>query len=333
LNNHYDEAVRRLEAVDKNTLNFDWQRQRHGELMARAYYNNQDYAKAQQVLGASSGASDSMSASVNELYMTMAQRQTDDNHRVEVAKQIEQVKAVAEQIKANREADDAGEVDEWTSRPLRVRISPASGNNCRLAIEEGLVDVFADLMADALVSNDQIPIEAVDRDYIGDVLYEQQLAELSKDVDRLQLQKLLGARLLIESEFKSVMGENFVWVKIIDTETTKLTKVESEAFSQRTNAREWARDLGNKAREAIQGAYPIQGILTAGSNGPELNVGENVGVKSGARFAVHTAPGSEHRLENVTAVASNVGATTTRVTLEPAGATIPSGGWYLQQTQ
>ena len=92
----------------------------------------------------------------------------------------------------------------------RVRISPASANNCRAAVETGLSGVFADLMADTLVNNEEIPIELVDRDYVGDVLYEQQLAELSKDVDRVKLQKLLGARLMIESEFKSLMNENFV---------------------------------------------------------------------------------------------------------------------------
>ncbi len=332
LNNHYDTAIQRLEKVDEQDLNFDWQRRRYSELMARAYYNNQDYQKAEQVLSKTGGSSDTMSATVNELVMTMAKRQMDDNRHAEVTKQIEQIKSLADQLKQGAASDESDD-DEWTSRPFRVRISPASGNNCDLAIEQGLVDVFGDLMADALVSGDGVPIELVDRDYIGDVLYEQQLANLSKDVDRIQLQKLLGARLMIESEFKSVMGENFVWVKIIDTETTKFTKVESASFDRRTNAREWARDLGEKAREAIEKAYPVQGILTAGGSGPVLNVGENVGVTPGMRFAVHTSPGSEHRLANVTAVAANVGTSSSTVTLEPAGATIPSDGWYLQEIQ
>jgi hypothetical protein len=331
LNNQYDQAIKRLEAVNEAALNFEWQRRRYNELMARAYYNNGDYARAGQFLGTGVGASDGMAASVNEIYMTKVAAQLDDDRRAKVAQQVEQVKQIAENIKSGG-ASAAANADEWTSRPLRVRVSPASGNNCQVAIEEGLVDVFSDLMADALVNNDEVPIELVDREYIGDVLYEQQLAQLSKDVDAIQLQKLLGARLMIESEFKTVLSENFVWVKIIDTETTQFTKVESEPFDRRTNARQWAHDLGDKARAAIQKEYPIQGILKNGSNGPQLNVGLNAGVRPGMRFAVHSGPGVEYRLSNVTAVASsNVGPTSTGVTIEPAGASIPASGWYLQQ--
>lgn len=335
VNNQYDQAIKQLEAVNAAAFNFEWQRQRYNELMARAYYNNQDYARAGQFLGAGAvaGAASGMSASVNEIYMTKVAAQLDDDRRAKVAQQVEQVKQIAENIKAGGTSAGAN-VDEWTSRPLRVRVSPASGNNCQVAIEEGLVDVFADLMADALVNNDQVPIELVDREYIGDVLYEQQLAQLSKDVDAIQLQKLLGARLMIESEFKTVLSENFVWVKIIDTETTSFTKVESGPFDRRTNAREWARDLGDKARAAIQKEYPIRGIVTNSANGAELNVGLNAGVRPGMRFAVHTGPGVEYRLSNVTAVASsNVGPTKSGITFEPAGATVPAKGFYLQEVQ
>ena len=331
LNNHYDEAIKRLEGVNQNEFNFDWQRKRYHEMMGRAYYNTQNYQKAEQYLGEAGSAR--MAASIAPLYMARAEHELDENRRGAVKQQIEQIRQVAEQIKSNDGAAASGDDDEWTSRPIRVRVEPASGNNCRVAIEEGLVEVFSALMADSLVDNGEVPLELVDREYIGDVLYEQQLAQLSKDVDRIQLQKLLGARLMIESEFRTVMNENYVWVKIIDTETTKFTKVESQAFDRRTNAREWARDLGTKAAAAIQKAYPVQGVLTKGSSGPELNVGSTVGVEPGMRFAVHTAPGAEHRLANVTATASNVGATMSTVTLEPAGATIPESGWYLQQIQ
>ena len=334
LNKEYDRAIEQLEAVDQAAFNFEWQRRRYGELIARAYYNNEDYKKAEEILGAGTGASDGISKSVNELYAKMARRQLDEDRRGAVLKQIEHVKQLADRIRANENViDDEASLD-WTSRPFRVRISPASSYNCRLAEENGLVGVFPDLLADSLVKNDEVPIELVDRDYVGNVLYEQQLAELSQDVDRIKLQKLLGARLMIESEFKGLMGENTVWVKIIDTETTKFTKVESAVFDRRTDAREWARDLGIAARQAIQKEYPIQGILTDGSDGPEINVGENVGVRAGMRFAVFSAPGLEHRLENVSAVSSdNVGHSKTGVTLDPPGIAIPEQGWYLQQIQ
>lgn len=334
LNNDYDKAIERLEAIDEAAFNFDWQRRRYGELMARAYYNNQDFAKAQEIFNANMGGSGGMSASVNELYARMAKRQLDEERRGAVMEQIKEIKRLAEEIKANDGASDDDDSDDWTSRPFRVRISPASSYNCPLAEETGLTAVFADLLADSLVNSDGIPIELVDRDYIGDVLYEQQLAQLSQEVDRIELQRLQGARLMIESEFKSLMDDNYVWVKIIDTETTRFTKVESESFDRRTNARVWARELGIAAWEAIEEKYPIRGILTDSPNGPELNVGENVGVRPGMKFAVLSGPGLEHRLENVTAVVSDdVRHSAASVALEPAGATIPAEGWYLQQIQ
>lgn len=334
MNKDYDNAIQRLETVDQSAFNFEWQRRRYGELMARAYYDNAEYRKAEEVLGASTGASDVMSASVNQLYTTMAKRQLDEDRRAAVTEQIERIKEMADKINANEDATDNTDALDWTSRPFRVRVSPASSYNCRLAEESGLLGVFPDLLANSLVNGEDVPIELVDRDYIGDVLYEQQLAKLSQDVDRVKLQRLLGARLMIESEFKGLMGENYVWVKIIDTETTKFIKVESKPFDRRTDARAWARDLGVAAREAIQKAYPIQGILTSGPDGPEMNVGENVGVRPGMKFAVFSAPGLEHRLENVTAVASdNVSPSKSGITLNPAGVTIPEKGWYLQQIQ
>ena len=334
LNKEYSTAIKRLEAIDRAAFNFEWQRRRYGELIARAYYNQEDYKKAEEIFGAGTGASDGISESVNELYAKMARRQLDEDRRTATIMQIEHVKQIAETLKANTNASEDEDTDDWTSRPFRIRISPASAYNCRLAEESGLVGVFSDLLADSLVNNDEVPIELVDRDYIGDVLYEQQLAELSQAVDRVKLQKMLGARLMIESEFKGLMGVNTVWVKIIDTSTTKFTKVESASFDRRTNAREWARDLGIAARQAIQRAYPIRGILTNGSDGPEINVGKNVGVRAGMKFAVFSAPGLEHRLENVSAVSlDNVSYSRTGVKLEPAGIAIPDQGWYLQQIQ
>ncbi len=70
-----------------------------------------------------------------------------------------------------------------------------------------------------------------------------------------------------------------------------------------------------------------------GQDGPEFNVGQNVGVLDGMQFSVLTGPGPEHRLKNsIRAIAENVEYGRTVAQLEGfSQESIPPDGWYVEE--
>ncbi|MCH8204995.1 MAG: protein kinase, partial [Candidatus Hydrogenedentes bacterium] len=333
LKSDYKDAIERLQDIDRAAFYFDWQRRQYSELLGQAYYKLEDYTMADQVLSAAAASALGATPSVNQMmYEKMAKRQLDEARGDEIRKQIQHVKALAASISAETTED----IDDWTSRPLRVRISPAKvGSSSRIAVETGLADFLPKLLADILADNEEVPIEIVDRNYIGDLLYEQELAELSKGMDRIQLGKLLGARLMIESEFGALAKEEYAWIEIVDIETSRTFGFESDTLDRRQNAREWVQDLAKRTAGEIRSEYPVRGKLTMGPDGPEINVGQSVGVRSGMKFSVLTGPGAEHRLKgDVSVTASGVDYASAVVQLDGLSQeSIPADGWYVEEIQ
>lgn len=326
----YEKAIARLQEIDRAAFYFDWQRRQYSDLLGQAYYKLGNFAQADLVLSAAGATGFGATPRVSQMYEQMAKQQLDEARRDEIRKQIQHVK----ELKASLSAETTEEIDYWTSRPLRIRISPAKvGLSSRYAVETGLTDFLPQLLADALAENGEVPIDIVDREFIGDLLYEQELAELSKGMDRIQFGKLLGARLMIKSEFGVFDREEFARITVIDMETSERFGLDSGILDRRVKPRDWVQQLATLTRDKIRSRYPIRGRLTMGPDGPEINVGQNVGVLDGMQFSVLTGPGAEHRLDpDIAVIADEVEHARAVAQLEGfSGESIPPHGWYVEE--
>jgi pyruvate kinase len=78
-----------------------------------------------------------------------------------------------------------------------------------------------------------------------------------------------------------------VSVRLIETETARITAAANEAFGSSVPASVLADQLSKNLIEKLQQLYPIRGkVLKVKGEGVELNIGEMAGVKAGQRFKV-----------------------------------------------
>ena len=184
---------------------------------------------------------------------------------------------------------------------------------------------------DALAEIEFPPIQVMNRDNVAYLLFEQELAEHSSEADRVRAHRLIGVKLMIESEFEYLFGDDSVRIKITDTETGELISVPALPVDTKIELKSWVETLTRNTVERIQMAYPIQGRLRVDSDGPKINVGENVGVVEGMRFSVLTGSGLEHRLKDISiTILDFVGPKEARVALNGfSDSAIPEEGWYV----
>jgi hypothetical protein len=255
----------------------------------------------------------------------------DTERRARISEQIEQVKKLLEQGAQARE----GDIDLWTSRPLRFVMLPAEPGKSRMAINSGLADILPWMLGAALES--QTSLELVNRDLLSDILAEQELsAQLSNKAGQIALGQVLGARLLIQCEFGSLRlaatPEDFVIIEVVDTETTRdASPDERIKLARPVVIDELVSQLADAIQKAVNEAYPLQGKLTRQNRGLFINIGSDVGVETDMRFAV--SPGPDPTLvtpDTFVVVEGPLGLQ--RAGVRPEGfdpADIPEEGWYI----
>ncbi|MCP4641029.1 MAG: hypothetical protein GY851_11375, partial [bacterium] len=231
-----------------------------------------------------------------------------------------------------------GEVDLWTSRPLRFVMLPADPGKSRLAADSGLVDVLPWMLGAALEK--QTSLELVNRELLSDILAEQELsAQLSTKSGQIALGQVLGARLLVQCEFGALQlaatPENFVITKVVDTETTRDASPDDRVkLTRPIMVDELASKLAAAVQTAVDNAYPLQGKLTKQNRGLYANIGADVGVEVGMRFAVSPKPDPTLLMpDRFVFVEGPVGLKRAGVRtegFEPGD--IPEEGWYIVHT-
>jgi len=322
----YQEAVKRLATIEGRPFHFDWQRVQGRQTLGQAYFRLGDYANAKRVFDVLAASESPATAAMASAYVGLAQQQLDEARRQQTREQIARLKELKQQYQ------EPSNEDSWTSRPIRVWVYRALPGKSRLALESGLVDVLPWMLANDLKQNSATPLEVVNRELLPEMLAEQELsAELSSGTDRLRLGRVLGARVLVECRFDSLMQKDYAMVAAMDTETTSVIPVNRIDLPHNFDPETWVKRLGETIAQAVARAYPVRGRLTAGESGPQLNIGRAVGVREGMRFRVAVEPDEGTALpDKWVVIGQPAGETDVLVQVEGFEAKdVPPGGWYV----
>lgn len=308
----YETAKSTLSAINGDDLLFRWQQIQLNELM-------------QRVENAINGVS-ALAESVQREKLRIQKLKADQRTQDAVRKQIENIQELAS--RDDYEPIDPSEL--WTTRrPITFRISPAEGES-RI---NGLAEQLPPQLAVNLDEQDELPINIVDRESIGDTLYEQELSSLSTAQDRINLMRLNGAKFMLECKLGEFGDTENVRIKIIDTETTDSIPFDTIDIDETMSLPELIDTLVSQIIEKISIRYPLQGILRNTEEGSIINIGTAVGVEPGMKFAVYTEPDTNKLLDRISVtVEENLGTNSAIVKLEGfTPETIAESGWFVRE--
>lgn len=324
---HYEEASRQLADVDKSRFAFEWQRDAYFQTLGQALFHLGQYERAAEIFGNLTHSASPSRVSVANTYAEMARARGDEARRTAVAQQAAEVRRLFDAAKSDPSKAD---LDPWTSRPLRFFILPVQSVHSRLALESGLADVLPQMLGAALQSSTALRL--VEREHIQDIVQEQHLsALLSSAPDRLRLCNLLGARLILECRFETLFNRDLLNITIVDTETTQAIPLTNLPIPSDADSQKWFAELAGKIDDAVRKAYPLRAKILPSPDGPVVNIGSAVNLRSGTEFAIVT--GNEHRAvapDKLARVSDVSGEAVARVTLEGiSAAEIPQEGLFV----
>ncbi len=277
----YQEAVHRLS--DKQAESFAYAYQ-HAEalcILGQAYYHLEEYDNAEQTFAQLEEATARGHAPVARAYLKSIRQKQDVERRQEVR---EAAVRIRERMDAGAAADSPADL--WTSRPLTFYLLPADVGSSRYAVTSGLADILTMLLGDAL--DEDTPLNLVDRELIAEILQEQELsALLGSKANQLALGRLLGSRLIMRCGFVRLEDGERLTIKIDDAETGERIPVGAIALKRAEGVETTIGRVANDIRQAVQKAYPVQGRVHQGANGPVINVGTRVGLTEDMIFDVY----------------------------------------------
>jgi tRNA A-37 threonylcarbamoyl transferase component Bud32/tetratricopeptide (TPR) repeat protein len=281
----YDEVIARLEKIEENDLRFRWQYAQGLATLGQAYYKSGDDESAReifQILAALPGSGGSAGGnSIAAVYLDMMKRKADVELR---DKALARAKDLGERIK-NGDVPVRSNEELWTSRPLRFLILPTDSGKSAYAIESGLADVLPELLGRTLDEHGRL--DWVDRDELDVTLAEQELSSyLSSDANRVQLGMLLGARTIIEGRFNSLLGEETLTGKIVDSETTLRIPIAEIPVAGGLPPRDAVNDLAESVIQRIEVTYPLKARLQRDPDGLVIDIGGELAVSPGTQFIV-----------------------------------------------
>lgn len=308
----YAEVVRRLEALDRDRLYFDWQRRQSLQTLGQAYYNLREFAKANAIFSQLAGEGPEEARQLAAVYVEKLKFELNEERRAAVRERVHELRTLLDQRPAPVEPPD-----DWTSRPLSVWVLPAKVERGRLARETGLADVLDWLLGNTLQKFEGAPISVVERELLLEILEEQSLqAQVGANQELQRLGELAGARFIIECAFGELFDSEMARVKVVDTETTITVPVDMMDLTRRDKPGEWVGRLAEEIGKAVVEKYPLRGRLQRGEDGWELNIGSAVGVRSGMRFSLHRGPNAGIALPSAWVVVENVGEGSSTVRFE-----------------
>lgn len=325
---NHQAAVERLQNMDALQFYYDWQKYKAQQLLGQAYYNLQDLESAAGVFGQLREVNSNPAVSgLAEKYYKLAKREQDDAH----------MKAFQEQLDYARQTIQKDEeFDAWTSRPMRVKVSqPDISDELKTRLYAiGMQDVFIQNLRDALLSDDDIPIDVLDRQQTEAILQEQNLVA-SVGNGQSKLAQIMGVRVSIDPEFKSALGKEYLQLNATDYETTEFIRVPESKIDLPQDG-DWDaffEEVEQSLRSALGDKYVLQGILTKREGKTWLNIGANVGVKPGMTFALHRQPNTAViDKAYMVKVTDEVGPKECVVEVDGFSAeSIPEEGWYAKQ--
>jgi hypothetical protein len=175
--------------------------------------------------------------------------------------------------------------DGWTSLPLTMWLMDFKTQG--YSIQEGEERLLASGITDQLIQHSRVQV--VERALLDKLLEELKLGT-SKLIDRntaLSLGKIMAARLILPGQLIYAGPQTQVSVRLIETETGRITAALSESFGSAVPASVLTERLSKKLLEKLKKLYPLRGKISE-VKGDEirLNIGQKAGVKMGQQFKV-----------------------------------------------
>jgi tetratricopeptide (TPR) repeat protein len=223
---------------------------------------------------------DYISASLAQRSREKLQAQAQEERRARIDALVEDL------AKAYREnpAPTGGDEDDWSSKPLYLFFTDLDVQG-QPAVREGENSFLSDQITRQVGQGSRIHL--VERAILDKLLAELKLAG-SQITDRetaLRLGKVLSARIIVAGSIVRYSGEIQITLRAVDTETTLVTVIATDACVVSENPKEMLRRLALGFQEQVMAAYPIRARISAVRDGEiALNVGSLVGVKPGMKL-------------------------------------------------
>lgn len=175
--------------------------------------------------------------------------------------------------------------DGWTSSPLTMWVRDFDIQG--YSMNESENKLFSLTIGDVFIENSRIHV--VER-VILDTLLEELKFGTTDLIDRntaLTLGKIMAARLILTGKVIYSGAKAQVSMRIIETETARITTAVSETFTSTTSVSEVAGRLAHKLLDKLNTEYPIRGkIVDLDGNEATINIGGAVGVKVGDKLKI-----------------------------------------------
>lgn len=269
----YDQAV----AVDpyyvEATSNIGMSYQREGKW---------DQALSAYRQASKTDADDSITALLARKAQEMVELQKDADKRKRIDKLV---KDLAERYRKAQGAPKK-DVDEWTSRPLVFAFVDFSEKG-ELTDRDGLASILTSQLSEHLNASGRVRV--VDRVVLDSLLAELNLgsSDLADPTTSLRLGRVMAARIMGTGTLFSMPGDALVNLRMIDTETSAITKTLTRELGPESG---WTRKLLQLNREilaSVVAAYPLQGyIVQATGEQVLINLGADQGMLQGTRLDV-----------------------------------------------
>ena len=321
----YDKVVERLEDIERQQVRFGWQFQRCLQTLGQAYYHQDELDNALVAFQRLASAKSPGAFAIANAYVERIQREADSALRESNREAMRDLRKRLDEMQYVPKTDE----ELWTSRPLRFLILPPDVGKSACAVESGLGDCLPDILGKLLAG--QARLDAVGRGELDAVLSEQELTALVGAHGELSLAQLLGARLIIKNSFRALGAEELLFTKVVDTETSRRMEADDIVLSAERNARTVVDEVAERVAAVVADEYPLQGRLTVGEEGPAINVGDAVGVKTGTRFVLTNKPDRRTSMPGAVVTVTGIPATdSAQVSLEGLSPEdIPEGGLYV----
>jgi class 3 adenylate cyclase/CHAT domain-containing protein/tetratricopeptide (TPR) repeat protein len=175
--------------------------------------------------------------------------------------------------------------DNWTSPPLTLWLMDFATHG--YSLQEGDDRLLAAAITDQIIQNGRLQV--VERALLEKLLGELKLgvSKLADPGTALSLGRIIAARLIISGKIIYSGPQTQVSLRIIETETGKISAAVNESFGSAVPASVLADKLSKTLLEKIDALYPLRTrISEIGDSGIRLNAGQKAGVREGQQFKV-----------------------------------------------
>jgi class 3 adenylate cyclase/CHAT domain-containing protein len=201
-------------------------------------------------------------------------------------KQQARIDQLVEELLASAKSPDrAMPSDGWTSTPLSLWIMEF--HNKGYALQEGRDQLISAGISKQVLAESRAQL--VERAVLDKLLEELKLgsSELADRNTALSLGKIMAAKLILSGKLIHAGPQMQVALRLVETETGRITAAISESMDSRTPDAEMAKGLGDQLVEKLKTLYPLRGKITGVLDDHiQLNIGSRVGLTAGRTVKV-----------------------------------------------